>query len=351
MGCSKRCVSTRLTYCTRASTRPEIPLHNNGTESDILGNSSNAARSAAAHAELQRSRRCRDRFASLKKTCRKLGVRFWDYLQDRVRGLGHIPRLADLIRQKAREAATKKSRDRARLTDYRRARPNDTSDHDRQPRPNCAPSPSPGPRLIEKLPSHPLLRILPRRQRRRAGGEPSDWLDWGRGQIHPSLRFYRCEASLGGWQESEFPESDTSLKSGKSRSTGPPNKRSPDARTDAFTDCFVTRRSEDDAETLHSVQILEPISGVAVLVVRGKSLGAEGLEPLAISTDLTNILSNSERLGAAKSGAFFTEKLAADPDLIRLVEAWPALPEAVRTAILDIIQHLQPNQSPRKDNP
>ena len=49
------------------------------------------------------SRRCRDTFASLKKTCRKLGVRFWDYLQDRVRGLGQIPRLAELIRQKARQ--------------------------------------------------------------------------------------------------------------------------------------------------------------------------------------------------------------------------------------------------------
>ena len=52
-------------------------------------------------------RRCRDTFASLKKTCRKLGVRFWDYLQDRIRGLRQIARLADLIRQrvKDREAA------------------------------------------------------------------------------------------------------------------------------------------------------------------------------------------------------------------------------------------------------
>ena len=33
----------------------------------------------------------RDTFASLKETCRKLGVRFWDYLQDGVRGLGKIP--------------------------------------------------------------------------------------------------------------------------------------------------------------------------------------------------------------------------------------------------------------------
>ena len=41
--------------------------------------------------------------ASLKKTCRRLGVNFWAYLQDRVRGLGQIPSLATLIRQKGEE--------------------------------------------------------------------------------------------------------------------------------------------------------------------------------------------------------------------------------------------------------
>jgi hypothetical protein len=45
----------------------------------------------------------------LKKTCRKLGVSFWAYLCDRVRGLGQIPRLADVIRQKAREIAAGKA--------------------------------------------------------------------------------------------------------------------------------------------------------------------------------------------------------------------------------------------------
>jgi len=34
-------------------------------------------------------------------------VQFWDSLQDQVRGLGQIPRLADLIRQKGQEATTK----------------------------------------------------------------------------------------------------------------------------------------------------------------------------------------------------------------------------------------------------
>jgi hypothetical protein len=89
----------------RVLERPEVPLHNNAMESDIREfvkrrKISGGTRSAAG-------RRCRDTFASLKKTCRKLGVRFWDYLQDRVRGLGQLPRLADLIRQKAQESAAK----------------------------------------------------------------------------------------------------------------------------------------------------------------------------------------------------------------------------------------------------
>jgi hypothetical protein len=43
--------------------------------------------------------------ASLKKTCRKLGLSFWAYLCDRVRGLGQVPRLAEQIREKAEELA------------------------------------------------------------------------------------------------------------------------------------------------------------------------------------------------------------------------------------------------------
>jgi hypothetical protein len=85
----------------RVLERPEVPLHNNAEESDIREyvkkrKVSGGTRSAAG-------RRCRDTFTSLKKTCRKLGVNFWEYLRDRVRGLGQVPRLAELIRQRARE--------------------------------------------------------------------------------------------------------------------------------------------------------------------------------------------------------------------------------------------------------
>jgi hypothetical protein len=91
----------------RVLERPEVPLHTNAVESDIREyvkrrKISGGTRSAAG-------RRCRDTFASLKKTCRKLGVRFWEYLQDRVRGLGRLPRLATLIREKAQEAKAKEA--------------------------------------------------------------------------------------------------------------------------------------------------------------------------------------------------------------------------------------------------
>jgi hypothetical protein len=90
----------------RVLQQPVVPLHNNGAESDIRDyvkkrKISGSTRSAAG-------RRARDTFASIKKTCRKLGVKFWDYLQDRVGGLNRIPRLAELIRQRAAEKHAKK---------------------------------------------------------------------------------------------------------------------------------------------------------------------------------------------------------------------------------------------------
>jgi hypothetical protein len=81
--------------------RPEIPLHNNVSESDIREWAKKRKISAGTRSEL--GRRCRDTFISLKKTCRKLGVSFWRYLQDRMSGLHEILTLPDLMRQAARE--------------------------------------------------------------------------------------------------------------------------------------------------------------------------------------------------------------------------------------------------------
>ncbi len=85
----------------RVLQRPEVPLHNNGAESDIREYVKKRKISGSTRSE--NGRRCRDTFASLKKTCRKLGICFWDYLQDRIRGLGNIPLLSELIRQRAAE--------------------------------------------------------------------------------------------------------------------------------------------------------------------------------------------------------------------------------------------------------
>jgi hypothetical protein len=83
----------------RVLERPEVPLHNNASESDIREYVKK--RKISGGTRSTDGRHCRDTFASLKKTCRKLGVNFWNYLQDRIRGLGTVSRLADLIRQRA----------------------------------------------------------------------------------------------------------------------------------------------------------------------------------------------------------------------------------------------------------
>lgn len=82
--------------------RPEIPLHNNAAETDIREYVRKRIISGSTRSHL--GRRCRDTFASLKKTCRKLGVGFWEYLKDRVSGRNSIPWLPDLMRQQRAEA-------------------------------------------------------------------------------------------------------------------------------------------------------------------------------------------------------------------------------------------------------
>ena len=81
--------------------RPEIPLHTNGSESDIRclvtkRKISGGTRSAAG-------KRARDTFLGLLKTCAKLGVSFWDYLGARLKipDAAAVPWLPDLIRQRA----------------------------------------------------------------------------------------------------------------------------------------------------------------------------------------------------------------------------------------------------------
>jgi hypothetical protein len=79
--------------------RPDIPLHNNGAENAIREYVKKRKISGSTRSES--GRQCRDTFTSLKKTCRKLGISFWQYLKDRIEKIGLIPDLSDLIRQQA----------------------------------------------------------------------------------------------------------------------------------------------------------------------------------------------------------------------------------------------------------
>lgn len=79
---------------------PHIPLHNNESERDIREYVKRRKISGSTRSAL--GRRARDTFTSLKKTCRKLGISFWKYLQDRVSGVGNIPSLATIINERGR---------------------------------------------------------------------------------------------------------------------------------------------------------------------------------------------------------------------------------------------------------
>ena len=76
--------------------RPDVPLHNNASETDTCEYVTKRKISGSTRSNL--GRRCRDTFASLKKTCRKLGIGFWRFLEDRVFGKNLIPSLPDLMR-------------------------------------------------------------------------------------------------------------------------------------------------------------------------------------------------------------------------------------------------------------
>jgi hypothetical protein len=89
----------------RVLERPEVPLHNNVSESHIREYVTRRKVSGGTRSDA--GRRCRDTFTSLKKTCVCLGVNFWDYVQDRLLGRGVVPRLAELIRSRAQEGPAK----------------------------------------------------------------------------------------------------------------------------------------------------------------------------------------------------------------------------------------------------
>jgi hypothetical protein len=80
--------ATERAKSLRVLERPEVPLHNNLSEGHIRDDVKERKIGGSTRGEL--GRRARDTFASSKETCRRLGVNFWEYLQDRVRGLQNL---------------------------------------------------------------------------------------------------------------------------------------------------------------------------------------------------------------------------------------------------------------------
>jgi hypothetical protein len=83
---------------------PGIPLHTNGSENDIRCQVTKRHVSGGTRSDTGRD--CRDAFLGLAKTCRKLGVAFWDYLGSRLRvpNAVTVPHLPDLIRCRGKPA-------------------------------------------------------------------------------------------------------------------------------------------------------------------------------------------------------------------------------------------------------
>lgn len=75
--------------------RPEIPLHNNLSETDIREYVKRRKISGGTRSDS--GQKSRDTFTSLKKTARKLGVSFWDFLNDRNSRKKLIPTLSELM--------------------------------------------------------------------------------------------------------------------------------------------------------------------------------------------------------------------------------------------------------------
>ena len=84
--------------------RPEIPLHNNGTENVVRDYVTKRKVSGGTRSD--RGRDCRDGFLSLLKTCKKHGIAFWDYLGARLKipDAIDVPSLPELVKARCATA-------------------------------------------------------------------------------------------------------------------------------------------------------------------------------------------------------------------------------------------------------
>jgi len=80
--------------------RPETSLQNNSSERDIR--TFVKRRKVSGTTKSEAGLKAKDTFLSLKKTCEKLEISFWEYLKDRIHKTNKIPNLADIVKQKTK---------------------------------------------------------------------------------------------------------------------------------------------------------------------------------------------------------------------------------------------------------
>ena len=78
---------------------PELPLHNNASE--LSARVQARARDVSLHTMSERGTKIKDTFMTISQTAKKLKVRTYDYIRDRVSGEFKLPSLAQLIEEKS----------------------------------------------------------------------------------------------------------------------------------------------------------------------------------------------------------------------------------------------------------
>jgi len=78
---------------------PELPLHNNASE--LAARVQARERDVSLHTMSEAGTKAKDTFMTISRTAKKLGVRTYEYIRDRVSGEYKLPSLAQLIREKS----------------------------------------------------------------------------------------------------------------------------------------------------------------------------------------------------------------------------------------------------------